>query len=145
MVNVLTEININRPIDIVARYAANPDNAPEWYINIKSVKWKTPKPQQIGSQIDFIAHFLGKKLSYTYEIKEYIPNEKLIMRTSEGPFPMETTYTWHSVNKDTTHMTLRNAGYPSGFSKIVAPFMSIMMRRANNKDLRTIKSILEKE
>lgn len=143
MVDVLTEILIDKPIDKVANYAANPDNAPEWYVNIKSAKWKTPKPLEIGSQIAFKAKFLGKELSYTYEIVELQANQKLVMRTAEGPFPMETTYVWTAISDNQTKMTLRNAGQPSGFSKLFAPIMAIMMRKANNKDLIHIKKIIE--
>ena len=66
------------------------------------------------------------------------------MRTSEGPFPMETTYTWETVGEAATRMTLRNRGEPSGFSKLVAPFMAAAMRRANRKDLAQLKSLLER-
>lgn len=144
MVNVQTEIIINCPIDQVATYATDPDNAPEWYVNIDSAVWQTPKPLQIGSRIAFKAQFLGRELAYTYEIIEHIPGQKLVMCTQEGPFPMETTYTWEPINENSTRMTLRNSGLPSGFSKIFAPFMAMMMRRANNKDLRMIKEIMEK-
>jgi uncharacterized membrane protein len=143
MVNVITEIIINKHIDMVADYASNPDNAPEWYVNIKSAEWKTAKPLTVGSQILFEAHFLGRQLVYTYEIKEFIPGQKLVMRTAEGPFPMETTYAWESVGDNKTRMTLRNAGKPSGFSKLFAPLMAAMMRKVNKKDLRKIKTILE--
>lgn len=143
MVDVFTEIIINAPIDKVADYASNPDHAPEWYINIKSAEWKTSRPLTVGSQIAFKAQFLGRQLSYTYEITEYILKQKLVMRTAEGPFPMETTYTWEIVDDAQTRMSLRNLGQPSGFSKLLAPVMATMMRKANNKDLARLKQILE--
>ncbi|MDQ8736588.1 SRPBCC family protein [Paenibacillus sp. LHD-38] len=143
MVDVLTEIIINCPVRKVSEYAANPVNAPEWYVNINSAEWQTPKPLERGSKIAFKADFLGKQLSYVYQIAEYIPGKKLVMRTADGPFPMETTYTWESNDGQTTRMTLRNKGNPAGFSLLFSPFMSLMMKRANNKDLKKIKSILE--
>lgn len=75
VVDVQTEVIINSPRDRVSEYTANPDHAPEWYINIKSVEWKTPKPLKIGSQMAFKAKFLGRELAYVYEVVEYVPGE----------------------------------------------------------------------
>ena len=142
MIDVETATVIARPRAEVAAYASDPDNAPRWYRNIESAEWRTTGPLALGSRVAFVAHFLGRTLSYVYEIVEYVPGEKLVMRTSEGPFPMETTYTFADVG-DSTRMTLRNRGEPAGFSRLVAPLMARMMRSANRKDLTALASILE--
>ena len=142
-VDVLSEITINRPIAVVAAYAGDPDNAPSWYVNIKSVEWKTEPPLSVGSQVAFVAEFMRRRLAYTYEFVELLPHSRLVMRTTQGPFPMETTYTWEPIGTDTTRMTLRNRGNPTGFSKMAAPIMKQAVRRANRKDLALLKSTLE--
>jgi uncharacterized membrane protein len=142
-VDVVTETEIDRAVDVVSDYAGDPTNAPEWYANIKSVEWQTPPPVSVGSKMDFVASFLGRRLAYTYEIVELAPGERLVMRTAQGPFPMETTYTWAAAGEGRTRMTLRNRGEPAGFSKVVAPFMASAVKRANKKDLANLKRILE--
>lgn len=142
-VDVETEIVIGRPADEVAAYAADPSNAPEWYANIESVEWKTPPPAAVGSKVAFVARFLGRRLEYTYELVEVVPGVRLVMRTAEGPFAMETTYTWTAAGAGATRMVMRNRGEPAGFTRIMAPFMVPAMRRANRKDLAKIKGILE--
>src|SRR5688500_9562878 len=142
-VDVLTETIIRRPLAEVAAYAADPDHAPDWYVNIKSVEWKTPRPLADGSRVAFVAHFLGRRLAYTYEIVELAPERRLVMRTSEGPFPMETTYVWESTPEGFTRMGRRNRGAPAPCSRRAAPFMAAATRRANTKDLARLKAILE--
>ncbi|MEV6487790.1 SRPBCC family protein, partial [Actinoplanes sp. NPDC051633] len=138
-----TEIVINRPCAEVAGYAADPAHAPDWYVNIASVEWLTPPPVRVGSRLAFVARFLGRRLAYTYQIMELVPGERLVMRTAQGPFPMETTYSWRPDGDDSTRMTLRNRGEPTGFSTLVAPFVAGAMRRANRKDLAALKARLE--
>jgi hypothetical protein len=142
-VDVLTETVIRRPVAEVAAFAGDPGHAPEWYVNIDSVEWRTPPPVAVGSCMDFVARFLGRRLAYTYEVVELVPDERLVMRTADGPFPMETTYTWEALDSGATRMTLRNRGRPSGFSALAAPFLASAMRRANEKDLAALRSRLE--
>jgi uncharacterized membrane protein len=141
-VDVRTEIDIDRPVAVVASYAADPENAPVWYDNIESIEWREPPPLRVGSVVAFVARFLGRRLAYDYEIVEHDPGARLVMRTQQGPFPMETIYTWDQRG-DGTHMTLRNQGIPSGFSALAATVMVPAMRRANRKDLAKLKAILE--
>jgi uncharacterized protein YndB with AHSA1/START domain len=140
-VDVTTEIDIDRSRSEVAAFAADPDNATTWYANIKSVRWETPKPVRVA----FEARFLGRSLAYTYEIREVKPGSRLVMSTDEGPFPMETTYTWDDTPAGGTHMTLRNRGESSGFASIAAPLMAAQMRKSTSRDLHLLKSIMEQQ
>lgn len=134
---------IDRERERVAAYAADPANAPEWYANIESVGWLTPPPLAAGTRLAFVARFLGRRLAYTYEVVEYVPGIRLVMKTSEGPFPMQTTYEWADHASGGTRMSLRNRGLPSGFSRVIAPFMAAAVRRANVKDLARLKELME--
>lgn len=133
-VDVEVEDVLPFPREQVAAYAGDPARAPEWYANIDSVRWQTPPPVAVGSRMDFVARFLGRQLAYTYEVVELLPGERLVMRTADGPFPMETTYTWTDVAGGTL-MRLRNRGTPTGFAKVGAPVMRRAMRAAMTKDL----------
>lgn len=143
IVDVVTEIEIHRPRADVAAYVTDQDNAPAWYENIKSVRWHSPPPAVLGARIAFVAEFLGRRLAYTYEIRELVAGERLVMSTEDGPFPMETTYTWTDTSGGATLMTLRNRGEPAGFGRVAAPIMATAMRRANRKDLQRLKRLLE--
>ena len=142
-VDVETSIEIDVARDQVAAFASDPENAPRWYVNISSVVLETPPPVAVGSRMAFVAHFLGRRIAYTYEVREMVDGERFVLGTAEGPFPMETTYTWSDTAAGGTRMTLRNRGEPTGFGQLAAPVMARAMRRANLKDLRTLKSLLE--
>ena len=142
-VDVTVETLICRPIEEVAAYAADPSHAPEWYSNIESVKWQTPPPVTVGSRMDFVAHFLGRRISYTYEVVDLEPRRRLVMRTAQGPFPMETTYEWSAADDGSTKMRLRNRGEPSGFGRVAAPMVAMAVRRNTTKDLARLKQLLE--
>jgi uncharacterized membrane protein len=142
-IDVETTITIARPRSEVAAYACEPDNATAWYTNIESAEWRTSPPIAVGSRFEFAARFLGRRLLYVYEVKDFIPAERLVMATADGPLAMETTYTFDDAPEGGTLMRLRNRGEPSGFAGFLAPVMALAVRRANAKDLARLKQLLE--
>ncbi len=142
-IDVVTEIEVDASVHEVSTYTADPDNAPNWNEKIESIEWVSAPPLALGSKMRFVAHVLGRRVVYTYEVLEYKAGRKLVMRTSQGPFPMETTYLWEKLPGDRTRMTLRNKGEPAGFSKWMAPLTRGAMRRANEADLRALKVLFE--
>lgn len=142
-VDVVTGIVIDRARPVVSAYAADPNNAPHWYVNIVGVEWRSSPPLAIGSRLAFVARFLGRRLEYTYVVKAFVPEQSLVMATAVGPFPMETSYTWTDEPGGRTRMSLRNRGKPAGFSRVLAPLVAMAMRRANRADLKRLKALLE--
>jgi uncharacterized membrane protein len=142
-VDVEVQATIARPRSVVAAYCCDPDNATSWYANIDAVNWETEKPMAVGSRFTFSARFLGRPLNYTYEVVEWTPEQRFVMRTAQGPFPMETTYEWDDAPDGATMMRLCNRGEPAGFSRVATPLMAPAIKRATAKDLRRLKSILE--
>ena len=143
-VDVTTRMEIGRPREEVAGYAVEPDNAPEWYVNIKAVKWLTARPLGVGSRFAFAAAFLGRRLEYTYEVREHVPGERFVMSTAEGPFPMETTYTWEQAPGERTLMTLRNRGEPTRLGDFTSRVIERAIARANRRDLDRLRALLER-
>ena len=141
-VDVLTQIDIAQPRLAVASFASDPSNATRWYRNIRSVIWETSPPLAVGSRVLFRARFLGRTLEYTYEIRVFQPTERLVMSMSDGPFPMETTYTWSDVDIG-TRMTLRNRGEPEGYFRMLGSVIEAGMRRNNRQDLERLKAVIE--
>lgn len=133
--DVLTTIEIDRPRSEVADYVSDPENATAWYENIKRAEWKSPKPLSAGSEIAFEAEFMDQKLEYTYQVTEYVPGESLVMSSTSGPFPMETSYRFSETPSGGTKVELRNAAQD--------PDMASAIEIENRKDLARLKSILE--
>jgi uncharacterized membrane protein len=142
-VDVTTEVVIARPRHEVAAFAVDPDRIPLWYPNIRSIEWKSDPPLRVGTRLAFAAEFLRRRLEYTYEVVEHMPGERFVMRSIEGPFPMETTYTWRDAGEQRTAMALRNRGTPGGVARLLSPIVRLAMRRASTRDLGLLKAILE--
>jgi uncharacterized protein YndB with AHSA1/START domain len=143
VVDVVSEIVIERPRAEVAAFASDPENVRAWYQNIKSVEWRTDPPLRPGSRLAFVARFLGSRLEYVYEVRELVPGERLVMSTDDGPFAMETTYEFTNAGDGATRMTLRNRGETARLVKAATSVIAAAMRRANRKDLRRLKRLLE--
>lgn len=143
-VDVTSEIEIARPRAEVAAFVGDLDNVPAWQQSINAVEWKSKKRRaSVGAQVEFVAEVLGRRLVHTYDLRELRPGERLVMTTSSGSFPVETTYTWEDTSSGTTKMTLRNRGTPDGVSKLFSPFMARAMRRTDRNNLQALKELLE--
>lgn len=142
-VDVAVDVVIERSRSDVASFAGDLSKAGQWYENVESAEWLTPPPIAAGSKAQLLVNGFGKTSSYTYEIVELVDDERLVMRTQSGPFPMETTYTWAPAEGGHTKMTVRTTFEPRGLAKMGSSMISAGLRKSSRKDLEALKRALE--
>jgi len=133
--DVLTNIEIDRPRSEVSDYVSDPENATEWSQNISKAEWRSPKPLSAGSEFAFEATFMDETSEYTYQVTEYVPGEALVMSSTSGPVPMETSYRFSDTPAGGTKVELRSVA-PD-------PDVASALEIDNRQDLARLKSILE--
>lgn len=137
------------PRAVVARISGDPGQAKRWYGNVRSVRWAGEPDLVEGAQMDIVTHSLGRNRAHTYRVVELVPDERLVMRTEQGPFPMETTYSWWDEDpvdgSPRTGMSLRNAGRANAMTSLASGAVTLGMKRAMRRDLERLRLLLREE
>jgi uncharacterized membrane protein len=141
-VDVTATDTINRPRDQVATYLRDPANDTEWIGGIRSAQLLTPRPVTVGSQVERVATFLGRRVHYVNEITE-LTADRLAMRSVRSPFPMRITYGHRDAGAGTTQVSVRVEGDAGRFYALGAPLLGLAVRRSIARDLRRLRRILE--
>jgi uncharacterized membrane protein len=141
-VDVSATGTIHRPRDQVAAYLREPANDTQWIGGIRSARLLTPGPVTVGSQVERVASFLGRRVHYVNEITE-LTDDRLAMRSVRSPFPMRVTYEHHDAGDRATEVLLRVEGDAGRFYGLVAPLLGATVRRSIARDLRNLKRVLE--
>jgi uncharacterized membrane protein len=141
-IHVEEQIRIQRPRAEVAAWAADPDNAPRWRKDVDKVEWKSQPPLRTGARIALTTPSLGLPLAYRYTVEEHVPGERTVLRTEEGPFPIETTLSFADAGDGATEVMLTTSGEKKG-SKVANRILERTIRRTSRKDLARLKKILE--
>jgi uncharacterized membrane protein len=141
-VDVTANGSIDRPQDQVAAYLRDPANDPDWIGGIRSARLLTPGPVKVGSQVERVAGFLGRRIQYVNEITE-LTADRLAMRSVDSPFPMRVTYGHRDAGNGTTEVSVRVEGDAGRFYALAAPLLGLAVRRSITRDLCNLKQILE--
>ena len=141
-VDVTATGTIDRPREQVAAYLRDPANDTTWIGGIRSARLLTPRPVAVGSQVERVASFLGRRVQYVNEITE-LTADRLAMRSVRSPFPMRVTYGHRDAGDSTTEVSVRVQGDAGRFYALAAPLLGPAVRRSITRDLRNLKRVLE--
>jgi uncharacterized membrane protein len=141
-VDVTATGTIDRPREEVAAYLRDPANDIHWIGGLRSARLLTPGPVAVGSQVERVAGFLGRRVEYVNQITE-LTADRLVMRSVRSPFPMRVTYGHRQATDGTTEVSVRVEGDAGRFYALVAPLLGLAVRRSVARDLRNLKRVLE--
>lgn len=138
-----TDTVIDRPRDEVAAFAMNPAHAPRWYAGIDEVEWTGGELPRRGARVAFVAHFLGRRLVYAFEVIEALVGERLVLRGVDTPFALETCYTFEALDATHTRVVQQHRARPAAFARLSARVLLYAIHRAGARDLGQLKALLE--
>jgi uncharacterized membrane protein len=134
-------IDVARPREQVAAYLRDPGNDPSWIGGLRSARLVTDPPVGVGSRVERVASFLGRRIEYVNEITE-LTGTRLAMRSVRSPFPMRVTYGFEDAGQ-ATEVSVRVEGDARRAYRLADPIMAALVRRSVRRDLRTLKRVLE--
>lgn len=143
MIEVTSEVAIDRPADEVFAFLADAENNPAWQQGMERCRWTTSPPIREGSTYEQEARMLGKPITSTFEVVEFEPGRRITIRTIESTFPIEVTRSVEPAGESTCIARAHVTGDPSGVFKLAAPLMRRMVERSVRGDYRRLKEHLE--
>ena len=135
-------IVVARPREEVAAYLRDPGNDPDWIGGLRSARLVTEPPVGVGSRVERVASFLGRRIEYLNEITK-LSGTRLAMRSVRSPFPMRVTYGFDDAGEAATEVSVRVEGDASRLYRLADPLLAMLVRRSVRRDLRTLKRLLE--
>lgn len=141
-VDVTADIEIGRPRTVVASFAMEAENDPRWIGGISSARRLTEPPTDVGTRVERLASFLGRRIEYVMEVTEYSPDERIVMRSIKSPFPMRVTYAFEDVNSR-TRASIRVEGDGRGFFSLAGSLLGPAVKRSIARDLRSLRALLD--
>ena len=141
-VDVTATGTVGRFHEEVAAYLRDPANDTSWIGGLRSARLLTPAPVAVGSRVERVASFLGRRVEYVNEITE-LTGDRLVMRSVRSPFPMSVTYGHRPTTDNATEVSVRVEGDAGRYYALLAPLLGVAVRRSITRDLRNLKRVLE--
>jgi len=142
-ISVIEKIEINATPEEVAKTMFDPHVTIRWVGGLREVREVKGFPMQVGSTQQRFADFAGKEVEYILEVKEYIPNQLVVMDTIKSPFPMQIIYQLEKFADDHCIAKVKLQGSSEGFLMFLDRLSTIMVSSQLKGDLERLKDMVE--
>jgi uncharacterized membrane protein len=138
-----TAVSIERAIDVVFAYLADPLNMPHWYSAVQSVHSLSGAEGQVGSTYVMQRQLPGGAARNELEIVIRDSPARFTIATTSGPTPLVYRYQL-SPNDERTIVQLHATVELAGIAGLAGPIAVRAVKRGMDANLATLKAILER-
>lgn len=142
MVPFRADITINRPVEEVFDFVANPQNYPKWMGGVSRAE-TISKEMGNGTQVRMAGRFGFWNVDAPFEITHYEPNHAFGMKGAAGPFWFEGKWNFERVGDSATRLSVAGEYRMSGVWRLAEPLFAGEVQNGEAKELTKIKSSLE--
>lgn len=139
-----TRIIINKPIKEVWSFFENPDNLKLWLSGFQKVEHVSGVPGTPGAKAKHYFLERGKELVLDEEIIEVIEGKKLVGTLGSSMMLNTVTNHFNDLGNDQTEYSISSdTQFKSFLWKQIGPLMKGEFRKRQEKDMQTLKHVLE--
>jgi uncharacterized membrane protein len=143
---MLTEstVVINKPVNEVWEFFKNPDNLILWLSGFQKFEHVSGIPGTVGAKAKH--HFIerGKELILDGELTEVIDEKRIIGILDSSMMLNTVTNSFNDIGNDQTEISISSDTQFKGFLwKQIGPLMKGEFKKRQEKDLQTLKQVLE--
>ena len=140
MVGVEHEVVVERPLDEVFAYVANPGNVPEWQSGVLETDFAGE--MRVGARWREVRTFLGRRVEATLEATAYEPTGEFALRVASGPIPFSVRH-FFAPAAGGTRIRIVAHGEPGGLLRFGAAVVARAAERQLRTDYSRLKDVLE--
>jgi uncharacterized protein YndB with AHSA1/START domain len=142
MPKVECSVVINQPIDKVFMYTTNPTNYINWQPWV--LDSQSDRRISIGSRIEVLSRFMGRRLDMSTEVIEYVPNKRIVMQGVRRSFYTKVVYKFERDDGG-TRVSYMAEFQPRGLLGLFGAIAVNRFRRQTEDSFLNLKGILEAE
>lgn len=142
MIEFEHNIQINRPVEHVFRFIADPENFPSWQTGVVRSTVTSPGPIGAGTTFTETVKILGRVVRTTCEITQFDPGRKMCFKATSKPIAYAGQFTFDGVGEG-TQLTVYGAGQLRGLWRFTEPIFGPELRKETRAEMQKIKDLLE--
>lgn len=146
MIPFQTSITVNRPVDEVFQFVADPQNYPRWMSGLTKSEPLSPNPIRVGSQVRLVGKMGMWKFDGPMEITEYEPDRTFgIASTIAGAMHFQATWRFEPTGPTTTRIAESGQARLLGMWRLLEALFAGEVKQGEANELSKIKTLLENQ